>query len=62
MEDVFKWVQEHWAFCAFALGAVIQFTPAIKWNPQTALFKWIGKVIIQPAMDKLNKMQDKKAC
>lgn len=59
MDGVFKWAQEHWTFCAFVLGVVIEFVPAIKWNPQTALFKWIGKVIIKPAMDKLNKMQDK---
>ena len=59
MEDVFKWVQEHWAFCVFVLGIVIQITPAIKWNPQTALVKWLGKVIIQPAMDKLKEMQSK---
>ena len=58
MEDIFKWVQGHWGFCAFCIAAVIQITPAIKWNPITAFVKWLGKVIIQPAMDKLGKMQD----
>lgn len=58
MQDVFKWIQDHWGFCAFCLAAIIQFTPAIKWNPITAFIKWLGKVIIQPAVDKLNKMQD----
>ena len=58
MQSVIDWVQAHWAFCAFVLTAVIQFTPAIKWNPLTAIVKWLGKVIIQPAMDKLSKMQD----
>ena len=57
MQDIFKWVQEHWAFCAFCLTALIQFTPAIKWNPLTAFVKWLGKVISQPAMDQLSKMQ-----
>lgn len=39
------------------MATIIQITPAIKWNPFTALVKWLGKVIIQPAIDKLNKMQ-----
>ena len=58
MEDVFKWAQEHWGFCAFCIATIIQITPAIKWNPITSFVKWLGKVIIQPAMDKLAKMQN----
>lgn len=40
MNNVFKWILDHWTFCAFMLTIVIQFTPAIKWNPFTALAKW----------------------
>ena len=59
MGNVLKWIQEHWAFCLFLLTCVIQITPAIKWNPLTALGNWLGSVIIKPAMDKLSKMQEK---
>ena len=58
MQDVFQWMQEHWAFCLFCLTCIIQITPAIKWNPITAFVKWLGKVIIQPAMDKLGKVEN----
>ena len=44
MNAVFKWVLDHWAFVAFLISIVIQFTPAIKWNPFTSLFGWIGKL------------------
>ena len=53
MREVFEWILDHWAFCVFCLTAVIQFTPAIKWNPITAMVKWLGRLIIQPAMDQL---------
>lgn len=39
------------------MATVIQITPAIKWNPWTALAKWFGGVIIKPAMDELAKMR-----
>lgn len=42
---------------AFCLATVIQITPAIKWNPWTAIAKWFGGVIINPAMDELAKMR-----
>jgi len=35
---------------------VIQFTPAIKWNPISALFGWIGKIIVKPVEEKLDRM------
>ena len=43
--DVFSWILDHWAFCVFLLTCIIQITPAIKWNPITALVTWIGKQI-----------------
>ena len=45
MSDVFDWILAHWSFCAFILAIFIQITPAIKWNPITALCKWIGGII-----------------
>lgn len=56
MDDTLKWIQDHWGLCAFLLGIIIQFTPAIKWNPISAQFSWIGKIIVKPVEDKLDKM------
>ena len=50
MQDVFKWIVEHWGFCAFVLTMFIQFTPAIRWNPISAFFGWIGKMINKPVV------------
>lgn len=58
MEQVWEFVQNHWAQCAFALSVVIQFTPAIKWNPFTAFFGWLGKVIIKPVSEQQAKLQE----
>lgn len=57
MQEIFNWILENWAFCAFSLGIVIQFTPAIKWNPFTAFFGWLGKVIVKPVSEQLAKLQ-----
>ena len=57
MAPIFTWMLEHWGFCAFILTAVIQFTPAIKWNPLTAQFNWIGKIIVKPVEEKLDTMK-----
>lgn len=47
-KELFSWALEHWTFCAFVLTIFIQFTPAIKWNPLTALAKWISNAITSP--------------
>ena len=39
------WCLDHWGLTALVLAGIIQITPAIKWNPLTALGKWIGKLI-----------------
>lgn len=45
-KPVFDWILAHWSFCAFILAIFIQITPAIKWNPITAFFKWISKLLV----------------
>ena len=45
MNQFLSWCLAHWSFVAFVLAIFIQITPAIKWNPFTALCKWIGSVI-----------------
>lgn len=40
-----SWCADHWALCAFVIAMFVQITPVIKFNPFTALFKWIGKVM-----------------
>lgn len=42
MQDFFEWVLAHWGFCAFLIGAVVQITPAVKWNPLT----WVGNLFL----------------
>ena len=37
MKEVFEWMLAHWAFCTFVLALFVQITPAIKFNPLTAL-------------------------
>lgn len=53
MQDIFNWIIEHWSFCAAILAIFIQFTPAIKWNPISAFFGWIGKMINKPVVTQL---------
>lgn len=45
MENVLRWCADHWGSIAVILSLFIQWTPKIKWNPWTSLFKWIGKVV-----------------
>lgn len=45
IKDIFDWCLEHWSFVLFVIGLFVQFTPAIKFRPVTAIFKWIGKAI-----------------
>lgn len=44
-EKVLRWAADHWGSILVALSLFIQWTPSIKWNPWTSLFKWIGNVI-----------------
>lgn len=57
MEEVFDWMLNHWAFCVFCITCVIQFTPAIKWNPLTAFFGWLGKQIVRDVTEKLKGLE-----
>lgn len=42
MSEAFDWALEHWGFCAFVLGMIVQITPAIKWSPLT----WVGNLFL----------------
>lgn len=44
-EKVLRWAADHWGSILVALSLFIQWTPSIKWNPWTSLFKWLGNVI-----------------
>lgn len=37
----------------------IQITPAIKWNPLTALAQWVSKIILKPVVIQLDDLQKK---
>ena len=43
LKVIFDWCLEHWSFVLFVLGTFVQFTPAIKCSPFTAICKSIGK-------------------
>lgn len=55
----FDWVLDHWAFSAFILATVIQITPAIKWNPFTALFKWLSGILLSSVNARLTAIESK---
>lgn len=38
MNEVFKWMLDHWSFCAFVIAMFVQVTPSIKFSPLT----WLG--------------------
>lgn len=45
LQRAFDWCLDHWSFVLFLISMFVQFTPAIKFNPITALLNWVGKVI-----------------
>lgn len=45
MERVLRWAADHWGGILVVLSLFIQWSPTIKWNPWTSLFKWVGNVI-----------------
>jgi len=45
MEQVLRWAADHWGGILVVLSLFIQWSPTIKWNPWTSLFKWVGNVI-----------------
>lgn len=58
MEQIWSWVLDHWAFCTFVLACFVQITPIIKFNPFTALFSWIGKVITRNIETELSEVKN----
>lgn len=54
---IFDWCLEHWSFVLFVLGIFVQFTPAIKFNPITTIFKWIGKAINGEVLEQIQALQ-----
>lgn len=58
-QQIFEWCLDHWSFCLFVLGLFVQFTPVIKFNPFTAVCKWIGKTINSAVLGRLDKIDDR---
>lgn len=56
---VLNWILDHWAFCAFILALFVEFTPIIKCNPITVLFKWIAKIIVKDVSERLDRIEAK---
>ena len=59
MEAALNWCLEHWSIFAFLLGVFIEITPAIKINPITALFRWLGKIIVADVMQEVQAIKEK---
>jgi len=55
-EKVLRWAADHWGSILVILSLFIQWTPSIKWNPWTSLFKWIGNVINGDIRKKIDSM------
>ena len=55
-EKVLRWAADHWGSILVVLSLFIQWTPSIKWNPWTSLFKWIGNVINGDIRKKIDSM------
>ena len=55
--QVFEWMLDHWSFCLFVIGLFVQVTPAIKFNPITAICKWIGKAINGEVLSRLTGLE-----
>ena len=51
-----RWAADHWGSILVILSLFIQWTPSIKWNPWTSLFKWIGNVIFGDMRKKIDSM------
>ena len=56
-KDIFDWCLEHWSFVLFVIGLFVQFTPAIKFSPITAIFKWIGKAINGEVLQRISGLE-----
>lgn len=59
MEVALNWCLEHWSIFVFLLGIFIEITPAIKINPITALFHWLGKIIVADVMQEVQTIKKK---
>ena len=53
VKQIFQWCLDHWAFTAFVLAAFVQFTPAIKLDPLTWLFRLIGRWVNAEVMKEI---------
>lgn len=59
MQQFFSWCAKNWTTMAVVLSFVVQIAP-IKWNPWTAIFRWVGKVLttdVSKQVSEIKKMQ-----
>lgn len=52
-----SWCLEHWSFVLFVLGMFVQFTPAIKFSPITAVCKWLGRAFNGEVLQRISGME-----
>jgi len=56
-QQVFEWCLDNWSFVLFVLGTFVQFTPAIKFNPLSALFGLIGKWVNAEVLQRMSGLE-----
>ena len=59
MHPAIEWCLNHWSFCLFVIGIFVQFTPAIKCSPITAVCKWVGKAINGEVLERITTLEQR---
>lgn len=57
LKRAFDWCMDHWSFVLFVIGMFVEFTPAIKFNPLTAILGWIGRLINGEVLEQIAALQ-----
>ena len=57
LKPTFEWCLEHWSFVLFLIGMFVQFTPAIKFSPITAICKWLGRAFNSEVLQRISGLE-----
>jgi len=58
-DTVLSWCLDHWSFVLAVLGMFVQFTPAIKFSPITAMLKWIGQAVNGEVLKRITGLEER---
>lgn len=57
IKPALEWCLEHWSFVLFVIGMFVQFTPAIKFSPITAVCRWLGRAFNGEVLQRIAGME-----